>query len=672
MKKEQRHDDEEKIIPDESGNNIDKKHIPSGKKIGKINRWVRRNIFPILVAGSLSAHIAVPAAASLMDESLPEKIYPHEKEDHATKLLKKSYSERTAVRKNNVDASMNDRIQFEEKIKTQGTGNESYENVIAQQEMFEEGIEGQIIASGKRTLENLTKPLAAKKPQVPDADFLQKVKDTFSKPGSGNDTASIAYEALAIKGLPEPDAGHGVQNCYSTTKQLAMAMDSLYPKNKQAIQVQQFVNHVRLIYQVGEKKFVMDPNEDVQLFQEQESQTTSRMMSYESYLKLSLGVQEENIDDITYYGPEIDASPAVPPVTDQLSKTPHYKKPLGLYTTDPIPTEVSVEANRQKQKKIEKILEPPMLELYPTSINVEEAKKIIAETNATSERLPILSPIESPEAAREIAKFQGLTLELYDGELLTPEIAREIAKSQVLTLKIYDGGLLTPEAAREIAKFKGNLELNEGGLLTPEAAREIAKFQGPRLVFNRTNPTPESTREIGKYFKGALRYLGTNTDLETIEELTKSKNKELIINFETLTSEAVSELSKKHYKFLGILARDIAPGAGILSTLNTDSLGILTDVPIDETAAEELSKLEMDSLNVKTTKITSSITKKLSKSKAKTLNIQTITLEEDSAKELVPYNGNFLTIVTQEPVSEETKKALAPYKGKVSWLIHSY
>jgi hypothetical protein len=531
-----------------------------------------------------------------------------------------------------------------------------------QMEVLSQGVDIGVVNEARTNFYDAIKKLESEKPAVPDKEFLQKVMAIFTPAEAYEGTRSSAVDSLAMMGQP------GTQNCDARAKILIMALSALYPEMKDGLLTQYFRDHVRVLFQVGEKTYVMDGY--VHLLEEDSAHTTKTTLITKSKNMIKgyagLEVKEKEVVD---RGPLKD-KPYIAITDNVLDYNIQQNEDLGYFSDEESVYGGTEGKPEEKLKENDARVEMALGDISEKwgrpfdLLLIDEKDFLVNEVKEANEKHDAAFQYRQREISKEglqtLGGLKGYILVLDDLTTLDAASAiplEQLGKNvQVISLKGLKS--LDPETAEVLVRAGENprfisLSLNGLTSLDPETAGALARLG------EKAPPVPRGQQDWGHLSLDGL----TALDVETAKNLTAFKRLISLNGLRTLDPSTAAVLAhfKASYLLLeGLQSIDGATAKALLKFKGKISLkGLKT---IDAEAAAALSVLNYyTSLNLSgLTHIDADTAAALAGFKGESLNLSGLkSIDKDTAAALAGFKGEFLDLSGLKSIDKDTAEALA-------------
>jgi hypothetical protein len=271
------------------------------------------------------------------------------------------------------------------------------EFVFRYEELWE-GVPPKIVGQATKVFDGLIDQLRGRVRQGrPDLLDLGDIVAAFGPAGPQEDTIAHASDALVLR------SSGIVANCDSKSVLNAMGLTALYPGIGKDLYVQEFGDHVRLLYLNPETKETRILEGEVAIFPDAKtSETVSRVLPLSEYWRSVFGIPEDGLKGVSYFGPQpSENEPLI--LTDRIhSLKSEPTRKLGVYgsTEKNVPEERGEELGRVERQleSVAKYGEVLMEgELFETRLSAQGAEAMVASRDFS--RLRASSEID-PEALK--------------------------------------------------------------------------------------------------------------------------------------------------------------------------------------------------------------------------------------------------------------------------------
>ncbi|GEM_PF-2947836 len=618
----------------------------------------------------------------------------------------------------------------------------SYDDIFFAIEYFNQGVEDGELQVAKDVFALKSDEMVIQNPEDPQVEELELIATTLMPPGSYNVTRSSAVYSLAQNLAPK------TQNCDARTKLAVMELAKKYPQAHQHIFIQRFGDHRRALFEVRGKRYIFEGGAVMVFPDNLTEKYKNEVMPFEVWLGMYAGLPRSGFESrIEKFGPPKRHTEDFPHVTDNL--VPDFASPdLDNLITAEQWSALSRAAHNENNEQTDGIAGPQagmtiaeQTAQTPTA-KTESGKTILdKEEPLMSVNIP-MQPTElvigneqltTDDLARILSNEQILSgknsINFPNLREISPEVAGLLMSKIQGKLKIHILSfpalrIITEDTARELEKTPISIVFRSITSLSVEAAQGFRDKKSSLSFYGLKIISAEAAEALVGPAQGLSDFFDLNTLLpETANSdfavNTKPDNAQVFREYQgQLHVEGLIGLSKEAGEALGRYQGplsfencNMSPGAerGIGENTNylslknppttqtfaglvnhRSGLRIETD-ELTEIQAENIARMEKNSIFLRVKNLTSAAAKKLSSKKIavvieffppdyvlqadlaevlatfQSLNISGIgEIPPPAAQKLVQNNKSNTLDISLQKLSKEAAGFLAEFKGYLS------
>lgn len=274
-------------------------------------------------------------------------------------------------------------------------GKHSPKMLIFRNEQLTYGLEDGLMFRGEKIFEKKMKQLEEVKPDEPSPQFLAMVTRTFAPGRAYEFTRSSAVESLAL------NLSKFSQNCDARAKNIVMALSELYPNRLNDIYLEKFGDHIRVLFQIGGERYVMEGKVEIYPYQKA-SEMPSVITPLSGYIANEIAeVSLNKIEGLEFHNTEATGGKEFSmAITD--AKNPFSLGDLSIYAKlgnyGSLKKAIQISLKRSRSMRYQ----PPSAQAQVANDKIEKERAVTSESGKSDEKTrAVAEKMEIPLPSRE-------------------------------------------------------------------------------------------------------------------------------------------------------------------------------------------------------------------------------------------------------------------------------